>query len=396
VSKQAFFAQQLARWLYTAEWHFTTLLGITVECTQHLPDDCDALINELLQRYPAKPSQTEISEFLRASARLANWFHHELNNPTLTRVTIEQPVSDAQAAEQLINKQLPIIATVGDLAHWLSLTMPQLDWLANLWRHDTSTPDHLKHYQYELLEKRDGGMRLIEKPKARLKQIQRKIYQHILTSADIHPAAHGFYKGKNCLSHASNHVGKRYLMLYDITDCFHSISWPAVKSVFIRLGYSQEVSTYLTALCTHRVQLDTKTLQQFNRAQQARLKQRHLPQGAPSSPMLVNAVLHRLDLRLTGLANKLDIDYSRYADDIAMSSNTHRDWRFLEPLVGSICLDEGVTLNYRKTRIKRRHQKQRLVGVVVNNKPNVDRAYFDALKATLTNITHTYWGVSNT
>ena len=68
-----------------------------------------------------------------------------------------------------------------------------------------------------------------------------------------------------------------------------------------------------------------------------------------------------------------------------MSGNRHRDWRFLEPLIGGICLDEGVTLNYKKTRIKRSHQKQRVVGIVVNAKANVDRKYFDTLKATLTN-----------
>lgn len=92
-----------------------------------------------------------------------------------------------------------------------------------------------------------------------------------------------------------------------------------------------------------------------------------------------------ITLRLKGLANSLDLDYSRYADDIAMSGNSHRDWRFLEPLIGGICLDERVSLNYRKTRIYRTHQKQRLVGIVVNNKPNIDRKYFDVLKATLTN-----------
>ena len=106
---------------------------------------------------------------------------------------------------------------------------------------------------------------------------------------------------------------------------------------------------------------------------------------APTSPALTNIVLFRLDQRLTGLASRLDLDYSRYADEIAMSGNVHRDYRFLQPLIGKICLDEGVTLNYRKTRIKRSHQKQRLTGIVVNNKPNIDRKQFDTLKATLTN-----------
>ena len=48
-------------------------------------------------------------------------------------------------------------------------------------------------------------------------------------------------------------------------------------------------------------------------------------------------------------------------------------------------MEEGLSLNYKKTRIKKPHQKQRVTGIVVNNKTNVDRKYFDTLKATLTN-----------
>lgn len=175
-------------------------------------------------------------------------------------------------------------------------------------------------------------------------------------------------------------------MTFDITECFQSIGWPKVKSVFKRLGYESKVSDYLTALCTHSV-LEHTQLNHLDDTQKTRLKQRHLPQGAPSSPALANAVLHRLDLRLSGLAKSLNLEYSRYADDIALSGNAHRDWRFLETLIGSICLEEKVSLNYRKTRINRAHQKQRLTGIVVNEKLNIDRKQFDVLKATLTNCT---------
>jgi len=384
VNKQAFFARQLAHWLFKVDWHYNTLLAATIECTSELPDDCDSLINELLLRYPAKPSQTSVTEYLLSSERLANWFGHNLaapsSKPTITRFALQQPSPATHAGTPL-----PEINTIGDLANWLSLTVSELDWFANFWRTDASTPEHRKHYQYELLEKRQGGVRLIEKPKTRLKQVQQKIYHNMLSTLDTHPAAHGFCKSRNCISHASNHVGKRYVMTYDIADCFHSINWPRVKAVFLQLGYATEVAAYLTALCTHRVQLDYKTRRLFDHAQQELLKQRHLPQGVPTSPALANAVLNRLDRRLSGLANTLEMDYSRYADDIAMSSHSIRDWRFLEPLIGGICIDEGVSLNYKKTRIKRSHQKQRLVGIVVNSEPNIDRQYFDELKAILTN-----------
>lgn len=378
VNKRDFFSNQLAAWLFHTEWRYVTLLSISIECIDELPDDIDALINELLAQCPVKPPQMDIASFLVSSDRLLQWFRRP-HTPKITKLSLESPTFSGPS-----EGQYPAIDTVGDLADWLEITQSQLHWFADIWRTDSATPNHLEHYHYQVLEKRTGKLRLIEKPKRTLKRLQRKVYNEILSALDTHPAAHGFCKGRNCLSHASLHVGNHYLFLFDIAECFQSIGWKRVKTLFKRMGYPEPVSTHLTALCTHGV-CQTCQLRLFYPAQRERLRRRHLPQGAPSSPALANAALHPLDLRLSGLASRLGLNYSRYADDIAMSGNIHRDWRFLEPLIGSICLEEGVTLNYKKTRIKKPHQKQRVVGIVVNNKTNVDRKYFDNLKAILTN-----------
>lgn len=376
---KVFFSNQLASWLYQADWHYKTLLAVIIERVDNFPDDCNLLIDELLLQHPVQPTERTIADAVNSSLRVSSWFKsHPI--PTLKHLNLDGEKFTAEAISQL-----PVIDTIGDLEDWLTLSLPELEWFADFWRFDTATPVHLKHYQYQLLEKPDGRIRLIEKPKTRLMQLQRQIYKDILMTADTHSAAHGFCPGRSCLSHASNHTNKRYVMSFDIAQCFQSIGWLKVKTVFLKMGYPDKVSTYLTALCTHSAQLRRSQLTKFDTTQRARLRQRHLPQGAPGSPALTNIVLYRLDQRLTGLANRLGLDYSRYADDIAMSGHAHRDYRFLEPLIGAICLDEGVTLNYRKTRIKRCHQQQRLTGIVVNNKPNIDRKQFDVLKATLTN-----------
>ena len=48
-------------------------------------------------------------------------------------------------------------------------------------------------------------------------------------------------------------------------------------------------------------------------------------------------------------------------------------------------MEEGFRVNYRKTRIMRRSVRQLLVGVVVNDRPNIRRCDFDELKAILHN-----------
>jgi len=59
--------------------------------------------------------------------------------------------------------------------------------------------------------------------------------------------------------------------------------------------------------------------------------------------------------------------------------------KFIEALVGAIALKEGFSLNHRKTRLRLSSQRQRLAGVVVNQKPNYSREDWDRLKAVLHN-----------
>jgi hypothetical protein len=58
--------------------------------------------------------------------------------------------------------------------------------------------------------------------------------------------------------------------------------------------------------------------------------------------------------------------------------------RFI-PLVGAIALEEGFSINFRKTRVMSRASCQRVNGIVVNEKMNITRGERDRLKAILHN-----------
>jgi RNA-directed DNA polymerase len=79
--------------------------------------------------------------------------------------------------------------------------------------------------------------------------------------------------------------------------------------------------------------------------------------------------------------------YTRYADDLAFSGGDgflRGSTRFAAH-VGAVVLEQGLAVNFRKTRVMRQGVRQHLAGLVVNERVNVPRAEFDRLKAILTN-----------
>ena len=115
--------------------------------------------------------------------------------------------------------------------------------------------------------------------------------------------------------------------------------------------------------------------------------QRHLPQGAPTSPALANLCAYRVDCRLSGLAAVAGASYTRYADDVAFSGDEAfaRCAERFSLRAAAILLEEGFAVRHRKTRLMQRSVRQHLAGLVVNERLNVRRADFDELKAILTN-----------
>ncbi|WP_240360412.1 reverse transcriptase family protein [Pyxidicoccus caerfyrddinensis] len=292
---------------------------------------------------------------------------------------------------------VPALPTTGELAAWLGLSDEDLDWLADRKGYSHSARDtRLLHYQWRWVPKRTGGVRLLESPKARLKALQRQVLHAILDAIPPHESAHAFQQGRSVLTFAAPHVGQHVLLRMDLEDFFTSISAGRVFGVFRTAGYPEAVSSTLASLCTHALPLlvlrdmprpaSVEDIDAHWRAR-ARLSSPHLPQGAPTSPALANLCAWGLDVRLSTLAASMGVRYSRYADDLVFSGGedlSHALERFRH-LVETVIRDEGFVPNVRKTRVLRQSVRQQVAGVVVNARPNVPRADFDTLKATLTN-----------
>jgi hypothetical protein len=287
---------------------------------------------------------------------------------------------------------LPKLVTPRDLAAWLDVSLPHLEWFSDGKRqHGHAFDPSLQHYAYVWRPKKSGAARLIEAPKRRLKAIQRQILDEILNHIPAHERAHGFVRGRSCLSAARAHAGESIVATVDLKDYFLNTPLNRVQGVFRCAGYPWPVARILTGLCAtstpDAVFDDLPVSRRADWAARDRFQAPHLPQGAPTSPALANLCSWRLDSRISGLARRLDANYTRYADDLTFSGDrdfAQRIRRFLAS-VEAVVRDEGYALNGGKTRIMRRSGCQRVTGLVVNEHVNLPRADFDTLKATLFN-----------
>lgn len=285
---------------------------------------------------------------------------------------------------------LPEFSNSADLAKHLNLSIGELAWFADQWRQDAQASSQLGHYHYRWLEKASGGWRLLEVPKSRLCNIQRKILQQILNRVQPHAAAQAFQQGRSSISHAAQHTGQRVVVRLDLKDFFTSIPGSRLHALFAKLGYPVKVAGTLARLCSNRtpnaiVKEKTRYLAPVSSAHL--LRSQHLPQGAPTSPALANLCAYRLDMRLQALADSMQASYSRYADDLTFSGDEEfeQSLRRFIPQVAAIVLEEGFVLNHKKTRIMRASTRQQVTGIVVNSHCNIKRADYDTLKAILTN-----------
>lgn len=293
---------------------------------------------------------------------------------------------------------LPDLPTVGDIAKWLGLEIGDLEWLADVRGLEAQARDsRLRHYVYRWVPKRSGGHRLLEVPKSTLRSIQRRILHEVLEYVPTHEAVHGFRPRYSCMTNARPHVGQEIVLRLDLQDFFVSVRGMKVTALFRTLGYPEQAARVLAGLCTNRVPAEVVEsrdpakydfeLPQLDWLARKRYRSPHLPQGAPSSPALANLCAFRMDLRLHALAESANARYTRYADDLTFSGGkelARGAERFLSR-AGAIALEEGFSVNFRKTRIMRRGVRQQVTGIVVNEKPNVRREDYDRLKATLHN-----------
>lgn len=243
-------------------------------------------------------------------------------------------------------------------------------------------------YRFVSKKSRFGKERHFAIPDDALADVQRWILRYILDSADPHPASFAYRKGRSAVLCARKHLGCRHLIKMDIKDYFGSIEERAVYNVFANIGYPSLLSFEMTRLCTVRPQASTRS----SHGRQRYLAIPHyrkgsvgvLPQGGPASGALANLGTIGLDEELSQLADSYGCVYTRYSDDIAISSGldlTLSEQRQIVSRVSSILGRHGFQANKYKTRLIGPGAARILLGLdVSDSKLRVERVFVKRLK----------------
>ena len=234
---------------------------------------------------------------------------------------------------------------------------------------------NVRRYRTFKIRKKHGGTRDISAPYRTLHSIQtclNEYFKEIYTPSD---SAMGFAPGRSVADNAKLHVGHNYVFNMDLKDFFPSISEGRViaRLQLPPFSFNKTIAQVIGGLCAIRV-VDNTGKESFV-----------LPQGAPTSPLLTNAICDVLDKKLRKLSFKYGMHYSRYADDMTFSSMRNRfqpnsDFR---KEVTEIITDQGFTINEGKTRLQKRGRRQEVTGLTVNCKTNVARQYVHEIRCIL-------------
>ena len=213
-------------------------------------------------------------------------------------------------------------------------------------------------------------------PERRLEFLQCKTLELLQQLYAPRAPVHGFIKDRGAITNASAHQTRPYLLNLDLRDYFGVITRRRVLGMLKALGLEEEVALAVCSICVTRDQL---------------------PQGAPTSPILSNMVAYRLDRDLINFTKAHRLRYTRYADDISLSSYAQPTVLFeggvplpgrvpveqLSASLRSAILSNGFEINAEKVWFSGPKARKEVTGLIVNDFTNVKRSFVRNLRAAL-------------
>lgn len=228
-------------------------------------------------------------------------------------------------------------------------------------------------YTTRQIRKKSGKLRTLHIPDDRLMRTQRKVLQAFLNRVDYPPWVSAYVPGRTTVDAARVHAGRPALIVVDLENFFTSTKRSWVRDAFAAEFHVNRPTAEMLATLVTAPWVPGKNAQFV------------VPQGAPSSGATANIVaMHRLDPLILEVCADFGMDYTRYADDLAFSraqplSRDHAS-AFIYAIVRAI-RRSGFRVNYEKIRVQRQGAQQRLLGLTINDHPNLPKRVYRGMRA---------------
>lgn len=213
--------------------------------------------------------------------------------------------------------------------------------------------------------------RTINPPRTELKDMQKHINAYLVEHIPMPDYAFGGIKKRDNIKNALFHKGQKYVFQTDLKDFFPYITHKMVYEMFVRVGFSHDVSSLLTKLTTYKG---------------------HLPQGAPTSTTIANLVFVPTGLEIQAIAEREGLRFTTFVDDVTMSSQS--DFKHVVPEIVQTITSHGFKISQGKTTYKSGITE--VTGVkMLNNSLTVTEKFKNALAKEVDDSTPRVQGMKN-
>lgn len=267
------------------------------------------------------------------------------------------------------------------------------------------TQNVIDQYKKFEISKKSGGLRTIYAPKDELKELQRRLSTYLQDchkEIELHRLSNHqqisiksfssfAFRQKiklelsnrilhfDIYNHALKHTNKKFVLNLDLENFFETITFSRIVGYFIKnesFLLKKDIAILIAQICTIRASQNEEGF---------------LPQGSPTSPVISNLIANILDIKILRLAQKHKINYSRYADDITLSTNMREfpreiayksdDKWVIGSKLESIIIKSKFKINNKKTRLYLKSNRQEVTSLTVNQKVNINKNYYRYTRA---------------
>jgi len=213
------------------------------------------------------------------------------------------------------------------------------------------------YYRTYKIDKRNGDKRPISQPSAELKTLQYWVRKNILMLLPVSTAAFAYKKGDSVKKHAEYHREGHFLFHTDIQHFFPSIRSAQLKKILsqhkdlmIEKGvWTEDILDSVSKICFH---YDSLTI------------------GAVTSPIISNIIMYSFDETMLAYCVERGYKYSRYADDIYISSKNYIPLE-VKAFVKTELNKLGFKINSSKTWFASKKGRRKITGIILTDEGKI-------------------------